>query len=56
LRRMGEPWFMVRGGSAFQKSSGRLAITSTFRLEMKGDKRSPELGFRLVSSNTPWND
>ena len=41
---------MVRGGSFFQKSTGSLAITSTFRQPIESDKRSPELGFRLVRS------
>jgi serine/threonine-protein kinase len=45
-----EPWYMVRGGSAFQKSTGPFAITSTFRIETQANKRSAELGFRLVRS------
>jgi len=45
-----EPYFMVRGGSAFQKSTGPVVITSTFRIDIPASKRSPELGFRLVRS------
>ncbi len=40
--------YMIRGGSAKQKSTGKLAITSTFRLDIDADKRDAELGFRLV--------
>src|SRR5436189_3566827 len=43
-----EPHFMLRGGSAFQKSTGQNAITSTFRIAVPGSRRSAELGFRLV--------
>jgi len=50
MKTLTEPWFMVRGGSAFQKSSGPYAITSTFRVEAQANKRSAELGFRLVRS------
>ena len=39
---------MARGGSAYQKSSGPMSITSTFRIEIPANRRSPELGFRLV--------
>lgn len=45
-----EPHFMLRGGSAFQKSTGPNAITSTFRIPVPGSRRSAELGFRLVRS------
>lgn len=45
-----EPFFMVRGGGAFYKSSGAGAITSTFRQDLAGSTRSPGLGFRLVRS------
>jgi formylglycine-generating enzyme required for sulfatase activity len=43
-----EPHFMLRGGSAFQKSTGPNAITSTFRIAVPASRRSAELGFRLV--------
>jgi len=43
-------FMMIRGGSAFQKSTGDLAIMSSFRHPIDGQKRSPELGFRLVRS------
>jgi formylglycine-generating enzyme required for sulfatase activity len=43
-----EPHFMLRGGSAYQKSTGSNAITSTFRIPVAGSQRSAELGFRLV--------
>jgi serine/threonine-protein kinase len=45
-----ETFLMVRGGSAYQKSSGELAITAAFRQEIGAKKRSVELGFRLVRS------
>lgn len=51
LRAMSEPHFMVRGGSAFQKSTGQNAITSTFRIATPASRRSAELGFRLVRVN-----
>jgi serine/threonine protein kinase len=44
-------FFMVRGGSAFQKSKGELAITSAFRQPIEAKKRSAELGFRLVRAD-----
>jgi len=43
-----EPHKMVRGGSAYSKSTGPNAITSTFRVATPASKRSVELGFRLV--------
>ncbi len=43
-----EPHFMLRGGSAYQKSTGQYAITSTFRIPVPASRRSAELGFRLV--------
>ncbi len=49
-RQLTEPHFMIRGGSFFQKSTGANAITSTYRIDIPGSKRSPELGFRLVTS------
>lgn len=48
VRPLSEPHLMVRGGSAFQKSSGTNAITSTFRIAVPASRRSAELGFRLV--------
>ncbi|MGB7210934.1 MAG: SUMF1/EgtB/PvdO family nonheme iron enzyme [Pyrinomonadaceae bacterium] len=43
-----EPFFMVRGGGAFYKSTGKEAITSTYRRDSPASIRSPGLGFRLV--------
>lgn len=43
-----EPSFMVRGGGAIYKSTGKDAITSTFRRDSPASFRSPGLGFRLV--------
>jgi serine/threonine-protein kinase len=43
-----EPHFMLRGGSAYQKSTGPNAINSTFRIAVPASRRSAELGFRLV--------
>ena len=43
-----EPFFMVRGGGAIYKSTGKDAITSTFRRDSPASFRSPGLGFRLV--------
>ncbi len=48
LNNLKESYVMVRGGSAFQKSTGDMAITSTFRQPVEAKKRSAELGFRLV--------
>ncbi|HUR99551.1 MAG TPA: SUMF1/EgtB/PvdO family nonheme iron enzyme [Pyrinomonadaceae bacterium] len=48
VRPLSEPHLMARGGSAFQKSSGPNAITSTFRIPVPISQRSAELGFRLV--------
>ena len=50
LNNLKESYVMVRGGSAFQKSTGEMAITSTFRQPIEAKKRSAELGFRLVRS------
>lgn len=44
-----EPRFMVRGGSAYRKSSGEFGITSTYRLDVEATTRDKELGFRLVT-------
>ncbi|MDQ3132296.1 MAG: SUMF1/EgtB/PvdO family nonheme iron enzyme [Acidobacteriota bacterium] len=43
-------YLMVRGGSAYQKSTGDLQVTSAFRQPIQAEKRSVELGFRLVRS------
>jgi serine/threonine protein kinase len=51
VRDLKNVFMMVRGGSAFQKSTGELAITSTFRQPVEETKRSAELGFRLVRSD-----
>ncbi|MGH9948131.1 MAG: formylglycine-generating enzyme family protein, partial [Pyrinomonadaceae bacterium] len=50
VKPMPEPHFMLRGGSAYQKSTGPDAITSSFRVAVAGSLRSAELGFRLVRS------
>ena len=50
LNNLKESYVMVRGGSSFQKSTGDMAITSTFRQPIEAKKRSAELGFRLVRS------
>lgn len=42
------PHFMVRGGGAIYKSTGKDAITSTFRQDIAASTKSPGLGFRLV--------
>lgn len=44
------PQKMIRGGGAFDKSTGPNAITSTFRYPAEITRRSPGLGFRLVRS------
>jgi formylglycine-generating enzyme required for sulfatase activity len=44
-----KPLFMVRGGSYFDKSSGKNAISSTFRTPLAVDSREQTVGFRLVS-------
>ena len=43
-----EPHYMIRGGGAFDKTTGPNAITSTFRFAAPASRRSPGLGFRLV--------
>lgn len=43
--------FVIRGGSAFDKSTGKDAITSTFRGFVEPNKRDSRLGFRLVRSD-----
>jgi formylglycine-generating enzyme required for sulfatase activity len=42
---------LIRGGGAFDKTSGDNAITSTFRFPAPVTRRSPGLGFRLVRAN-----
>ncbi|MGI8638865.1 MAG: SUMF1/EgtB/PvdO family nonheme iron enzyme [Pyrinomonadaceae bacterium] len=43
--------FVFRGGSAFNKSTGKNAITSTYRGFIEPNTRDAQLGFRLVRSN-----
>jgi serine/threonine-protein kinase len=50
LGELPEPHYMIRGGGAFDKSTGENAITSTFRFAAPASRRSPGLGFRLVRS------
>jgi len=51
LKELPEPYFMVRGGSFFQKPTGPQPISSTYRVDIPATRRSSELGFRLVRSN-----
>lgn len=51
LAAQSEPFFMLRGGGAFYKSSGKEMITATFRRDVPGSMRSAGLGFRLVQTN-----
>lgn len=46
-----EPTYMIRGGAAYDKTSGENAITSSFRTASPASRRSPGLGFRLVRTN-----
>ncbi len=46
-----EPHYMVRGGSADQKTTGKTAITSTFRVDIPASRRDATLGFRLARSD-----
>lgn len=46
-----EKQYMIRGGGAFDKTSGPNPITATFRFPALGSRRSPGLGFRLVRVN-----
>ncbi len=48
MRESSEPRYMIRGGGVLAKSTGDLAITSTFRADVAGTTRDKELGFRLV--------
>lgn len=45
----GEEQLIIRGGGAFDKSTGRNPITSTFRYPVSANRRSAGLGFRLVT-------
>lgn len=47
----GETNYMIRGGGAFDKTSGPNPITSAFRWPNPASRRSPGLGFRLVRPN-----
>jgi serine/threonine-protein kinase len=49
VKQTAQPYFMIRGGSAFNKSAGEFGITSMFRADVDGSKRDKELGFRLVT-------
>jgi serine/threonine-protein kinase len=44
----GEQIFMIRGGSVFRDSKGKLSETSTYRVSVPGKSRDNRLGFRLV--------
>ncbi|MEQ1763833.1 MAG: bifunctional serine/threonine-protein kinase/formylglycine-generating enzyme family protein [Pyrinomonadaceae bacterium] len=46
-----EKTFMIRGGGAFDKTTGQNPITATFRFPAPASRRSPGLGFRLVRTN-----
>ncbi len=50
-KKLNEPHYMIRGGSANFKSTGEFAMTSTFRREVKAKLRDQALGFRLVRSD-----
>lgn len=51
IKETSEPHYMVRGGAADQKTSGKTAITSTFRADIPASRRDAALGFRLVRSD-----
>lgn len=51
LEKSGERRFIVRGGSAEQKTSGAMAITSTLRVPFAVSRRDSTLGFRLARSD-----
>jgi serine/threonine protein kinase len=51
LKETEEPHYMVRGGSADQKTSGKIPITSTFRIDFPGSRRDATVGFRLARSD-----
>jgi serine/threonine protein kinase/formylglycine-generating enzyme required for sulfatase activity len=46
-----EPRYMIRGGSAYNKSSGEFGVTAAFRADVEASKRDKELGFRLVTQS-----
>lgn len=46
-----EPHYMVRGGAADQKTTGKAAITSTFRVDLPASRRDATVGFRLARSD-----
>ena len=48
IKPMKEKYYMLRGGGAADKSTGDLAITSTFRQAWAGVEPSKNIGFRLV--------
>jgi serine/threonine protein kinase len=43
-----EPLMIIRGGSVFRDSKGKLSETSTYRVGVPGRSRDNRLGFRLV--------
>lgn len=45
-----EEKYMIRGGAAYNKSTGKLAVTSTLRIDFPANKKDAGLGFRLVRS------
>ena len=45
---LSEPHLMARGGGAIYKSTGKGAITATFRAPVPASTRKPEIGFRLA--------
>lgn len=47
----GVAYSIVRGGSAYRNSKGKLAETSTFRYVVPSDSRDNQIGFRLVRSD-----
>jgi eukaryotic-like serine/threonine-protein kinase len=51
LGTLAEPYYMVRGGSAVDRSTGENRITSTARFPSPASRRSVELGFRLVRTD-----
>ncbi|MBV9216876.1 MAG: SUMF1/EgtB/PvdO family nonheme iron enzyme [Acidobacteria bacterium] len=51
IKQSKDPHYMIRGGSALNKSAGQFGITATFRIDVESTKRDKELGFRLVTDN-----
>lgn len=49
LKETTESRYMIRGGSAFSKSTGDAAVTSSWRKDIPAATRDKELGFRLVT-------